>query len=152
MLKASLQYKLYVMTVDLCSWCYVQLSWFVSSVFLCLTSMSLYHVLLCLLCFDFPCPHVSFKFSCAFSYVLPSVSLCLLVLFPPRFLLCAFSLLVTTPGLLSPLTPHLFLVLSLVSVYLVCVFPALLVRLLPLVHVCLCSCSCLFQVPLCLPL
>ena len=57
------------------------------------------------------CPLSSPVFSC----VLP----CLLVLFSPGFLLCAFPL-VSTPGLLPPLSPHLFLVWSSVSLYLVC--------------------------------
>ena len=77
---------------------------------LCLNSMSLYLVL----CLVFPCPHVSFKFSCVFSYVLPA-------LFPS----CSHVLL---PFVTSPVgLPHLFLVLSSVSVYLVSVFPSLLV-------------------------
>ena len=76
--------------------------------------MSLYHVLLCLvLIFHDPlCP-------LSFSYVLPSGSLCLqscsLLVFSSVLLP-----LVTTPGLLPPLSLHLFLVGSSVSVYLVC--------------------------------
>ena len=48
----------------------------------------------------------------------------------------------------SLLSPHLFLVLSLVSVYLVCVFPALLVRSLPLSTSAPAHVPCLFLVTL----
>ena len=91
---------------------------------LCLCIMS------CVSCFVFPCPHVSFKFPCVFPLLNFHALLCLLsfkfllcsplwlplsvVLFPSCFL-CAPPL-VTPPGLLPPLSPHLFLVLSLVSV------------------------------------
>ena len=67
----------------------------------------------CVLCFDFPCPHVSSVLLCIslVAVCLPlSVSVFLSVLLP----------LVTSPGLLHPLSPHLFLVLSLVCVHLVC--------------------------------
>ena len=108
-------------------------------------SRSLYRVLLCLM-FYFPCSLVSFKF---LPYDLPSVftlsslQVCLplsAVLFP-----------LYVPLVIAPVgPPHLFLVLSLVFVYLVCVFPALLVCLpliLPLSAPAPCSCSCLFPIP-----
>ena len=62
----------------------------------------------------------------SFSYILPSGSLCLL--YCSLHVFSVLLPLVTSPGLLPPLSPHLFLVMSLVSVYLVCVFPSLPVR------------------------
>ena len=68
------------------------------------------------------CP---FSVSC----VLPSVHVCL-----PLSVSVFSSVLplVTSPGLLPPLSPHLFLILSLVSVYIVFVFPLVFVCSLPL--------------------
>ena len=72
--------------------------------------MSLYHVLLCL-CFVFPCHTVSFKCLCSSLYLPLSV-----VLFPHVFSSMLLPFL-TSPGLIPPLSPQLFPVLSLVSVY-----------------------------------
>ena len=83
-------------------------------------------------CFVFPmpsCVSCPLSLSCG----LPYGSLCLLSC---SLLVCSSVLLplTITPGFLPPLSPHLFLIMSLVSVYLVCVFP-----LTPcLVIVCLC--------------
>ena len=61
------------------------------------------------------------------------------VLFPSCFLICSYP---SLPHLASSLlSPHLFLIMSLVSVYLVSVFPSLPVQSL-FVFACSCSCSC----------
>ena len=82
--------------------------------FLCDVLISWFCVLCCI--FWFPCPLVSLVLSMSPVYSpccssSPSVCQC--------FLLCA-SPRVTSPGLLPPLSPHLFPVLSSVSVYTLC--------------------------------
>ena len=100
--------------------------------------MSLYHVLLCL-CFDFPCPSL-FKFLLCSPLCLPLS----VILFPSCFLMCSSP---SLPQLASSLlSPHLFLFCSSVSVYVVCVYPSLLVQLC-ILSVCTCSCHVLSVFP-----
>ena len=86
--------------------------------------MSLYQALC--LCFDVPCPSLSFKFLLCSPLCLPLS----VVLFPSMFLLCAPPPLVTSPGLLPPLS-------SPVPRLIISVFPSLLVRSLYSVCICL---------------
>ena len=80
-----------VITLESCPRVLIRLCfWFFCLIFSCLCILS------CVFMFCFPCPHVSFKFSCVFSHVLPSGSLCLLYCSlhvlscapPPRYLTC----------------------------------------------------------------
>ena len=99
----------------------------------------LYHVLVCL-CFDFPCPTVSFK--CLFCS-----SLCLplsVVLVPPCSLFCAPPpRYLTWPPPSSLPSPVPRLVIS------GCVLSLSLLFLALLVHASVHVCSCLLQVPVC---
>ena len=124
-----------VMSVDLCSWCYVLLSFCVLS-FL----VSGFHVFVsCLAVFFvcwFPCPsRVSWSFKCLKFFLFLPLSV---VLFYSMFLLCAPPSLVATPGPLPPLSPHLFLVWSLMSVLSLC-FPSFLCLVIVCLFVCLCA-------------
>ena len=138
------------MTLDSWSLCCALVSgfvlWFLVFDFHVFVSCPVVSYVLFWLMFYFPCSLVSFKF---LPYDLPSVftlsslQVCLplsAVLFP-----------LYVPLVIAPVgPPHLFLVLSLVFVYLVCVFPALLVcspLILPLSAPAPCSCSCLFPIP-----
>ena len=80
--------------------------------------MSLYHVLC--LCFDVPCPSLGFKFLLCPSLCLPLSVVCLW--FPSVFLLCAPPPLITTPGLLPPLSSPVSRLIIRVCVFSLC-FP-----------------------------
>ena len=111
------------MTVDSCSLC--------SCVWYCLVVSCIWFPCLCIMscvfCFVFfhalMCPLSSPVYFPVFFPLAPSVYC--IVPFMFSHVLLPF---VTTPGLLPPLSPHLFLVCSSVSVYLVCVFPSFLVQ------------------------
>ena len=128
------------MMLDSCLYVMFRYYGFVSSSFLYLISMPL----CCVLCFDFPCPHVSYKFSCVFPCCSLSVSVFFSVL-PP---------LVTSRALLTPLSSTVHHLVISVCVFTPCLFIAYVASMFAFVHVHVCvmfvHCPFCLEFPLCM--